>query len=88
MTRKPSLKASPRRRSSKTWSLNADDALPSPQASDAVKDAAATKGILVRTPIATWRRLKHISADHNKSLQDLLLEAIENVIKAYGSAKK
>ena len=88
MTRKRSSKASPRRRSSKTWSLNADDALPPPPTSDAVKDAAEIKGILVRTPIATWRRLKHISADHNKSLQGLLLEAIENVIKAYGSAKK
>jgi len=88
MTRKPTSKAPPRRRSSKTWSLNADDALPPPPTSDAVKDAAEIKGILVRTPIATWRRLKHISADHNKSLQGLLLEAIENVIKAYGSAKK
>lgn len=88
MTRKPSLKASHRRRSSKSWSLTEDAASPSPPASDAVKDAAEIKGILVRTPIATWRRLKHISADHNKSLQDLLLEAIENVIKVYSSAKK
>ena len=83
MTRKPSLKSSSRRPSSKSWSLTAGDAALSPPASDAVKDAAKIKGILVRTPIATWRQLKHISADHNKSLQDLLLEAIENVIKAY-----
>jgi hypothetical protein len=83
MTRKSIPKTRSRRRAQKSWALG-DDSLVSPPEPDAVKDAAEIKGILVRTPIATWRQLKHICADHDKSLQDLLLEAMEHVIKIYG----
>jgi hypothetical protein len=83
MTRKKISKKLSQRRSSKLWALDAVPS-PSPPELDAVKDAAEVKGILVRAPIATWRQLKHICADHDKSLQDLLLHGIEHVIKMYG----
>ena len=83
MARKPTPKNAPQRGASKAWELDADPSR-SPPVPDAVKDASEIKGILVRTPIATWRQLKHICADHNKSLQDLLLEGMEHIIKTYG----
>jgi hypothetical protein len=83
MMRKPTPRKTSQRRSSKSWALDTVPS-PAPPALDAVKDAAEIKGILVRTPIATWRQLKHICADHDKSLQELMLEAIEHVVKIYG----
>jgi hypothetical protein len=87
MARKAIPKKAPQRRASKSWGLDVDlsQSLPVP---DEVKDASEIKGILVRTPIATWRQLKHICADHNKSLQDLLLEGMEHIIKTYGRRNK
>jgi hypothetical protein len=83
MARKPNPNTKSRRRAPKSWGLDAEPSR-SPPVLDAVKEASEIKGILVRTPIATWRQLKHICADHDKSLQDLLLEAMEHVIKTYG----
>ena len=83
MARKLIPKKAPQRRASKSWALDADPSR-SPPVPDADKEAFEIKGILVRTPIATWRQLKHICADHNTSLQDLLLEGMEYIIKSYG----
>ena len=81
MTRKTPSKPTSRRRVSKSWALA--ESSPAASARDAVTEAVATKGILVRTPVATWRRLKHISADQDKSLQALLHEAIDHIINVH-----
>jgi hypothetical protein len=87
MARKTIPKKAPQHRASRSRELDVDPSR-SPPLQDAVKDASEIKGILVRAPIATWRRLKHICADHDKSLQNLLLEGIEHIIETYGRRYK
>lgn len=46
-------------------------------------DFEKRKGVLVRVPVSTWRRLSHVATDHDKSLQALLEEGIEYVLMTY-----
>ena len=42
------------------------------------------KGILVRAQPEAWKSLKLIALDQEKTLQDVMTEAINDVLKKYG----
>jgi hypothetical protein len=54
------------------------EAAPSGHRSDARKD------ILVRATPEAWRALKHIAIDREMTLQDLMSEAINDVLTKHG----
>jgi DNA-binding protein YbaB len=42
------------------------------------------KGILVRATPAAWKELKRVAIDEERTLQDVMTEAINDVLKKYG----
>jgi hypothetical protein len=42
------------------------------------------KGILVRAQPEAWRELKRVAIDNDMTLQDVMIEAINDVLKKYG----
>ena len=39
-----------------------------------------TRGVLIQVPIDTWRELRHLTVDEDRSLQALGLEALEALL--------
>ena len=48
------------------------------QSQDESKDE--TRGVLIQVPIETWRELRHLAVDEDRSLQALGLEALEALL--------
>jgi DNA-binding protein YbaB len=42
------------------------------------------KGILVRATPEAWKELKRVAIDEERTLQDVMTEAINDVLKKYG----
>ncbi len=42
------------------------------------------KGILVRATPAAWKELKRVAIDEERTLQDVMTEAINDVLRKYG----
>jgi DNA-binding protein YbaB len=42
------------------------------------------KGILVRAAPEAWKELKRVAIDEERTLQDVMIEAINDVLKKYG----
>jgi hypothetical protein len=42
------------------------------------------KGILVRARPEAWKELKRVAIDQERTLQDVMTEAINDVLKKYG----
>ena len=45
-----------------------------------------SKGILVRVPSETWRSLKAIALDQSRTLQSVMVEAVNDYLSKYGKA--
>ena len=48
------------------------------QSQDESKDE--TRGVLIQVPIETWRELRHLAVDEDRSLQALGIEALEALL--------
>jgi DNA-binding protein YbaB len=44
------------------------------------------KGILVRATPAAWKELKRVAIDEERTLQDVMTEAINDVLRKYGKS--
>ncbi len=44
------------------------------------------KGILVRATPEAWKELKRVAIDEERTLQDVMTEAINDVLRKYGKA--
>jgi hypothetical protein len=63
-------------------------ASPVPEARDAAgrrtRQPDGRKGILVRAHPAAWKALKQIALDDERTLQDLMTEAINDMLRKHG----
>jgi DNA-binding protein YbaB len=57
---------------------------PQPVAARRKSQPDGRKGILVRATPEAWKELKRVAIDEERTLQDVMTEAINDVLKKYG----
>lgn len=86
MTKRPSStpKQAPIKSAAKTASTSAARTVDEEVAGRRKSQPDGRKGILVRAHPEAWKELKRVAIDQERTLQDVMTEAINDVLKKYG----